>query len=489
MSLRPVRLFRFQWVMLFCAATLFSSAQGRAATITAHDDPVMGCNILVSGVIVEGDADTLRALIEEQDARSNWFSDATSPSGQRICLRSPGGSLTEGLKMASVIKSAGHGMGRGTAVPEGATCLSACALTFMAGSWFHPEGETWSPNRVMHPTATLGFHAPILRVREMQYTAENVTEAYSLALDSLAEIIKRRAEERYVFAESLFVNMLAYSGEENFYYIDTVGKAARNRIAVAPTGANLQDVDDAILNLCASAEAALLDRPAEDLLEYLEVMPAAIEQRAGALFASLPFGFREEASEGCSIRFHEPEEWQFRERDLGAFLGTASIGEDQMDRVTYVSASQTFPPSTPLSELPPESDIPFRAIVQTARPSTVALRSCWLQTADARISNVENFVNMRSTASLSSRVVRQIPAGEIVTLRDPARPTAANANDRDRQACVNTCNSLRDNPDDAQAAERAAECIGNNVIWYQVRDSTGNTGWISRNYLSPATAR
>jgi hypothetical protein len=359
----------------------------------------------------------------------------------------------------------------------------------MAGSWFHPEGETTSPNRVIHPTATLGFHAPILRVRELQYTAANVTEAYSLALDSLSEIIRRRAEERYVFAESLFMNMLAHSGEENFYYIDTVGKAARNDISVAPTGAYLEDFDEAIWNLCASAESALLDRRAEDLLTNLQGQSAEIEQDGGALYARLPFGFRAEASEGCSIRFHEPEEWRFRDRDLNAFLGTASIGEDQVDRVVYVSASQTFPPSTPLSELPPVSDIPFRAIVQTARPSAAGLNSCWLQTADARISNVENFVNMRSTASMSSQVVRQIPAGEVVTLLDPARPTAANATNRDRQACVDTCNSLRNNPNDAQAAERVAACIGNNVIWYQVTDSTGNFGWISRNFLSSATAR
>lgn len=489
MNLRVIRHFRLHLAFLIGLGALAVSTHARAATITAHDDPVMGCNILVSGVIEQGDADRLRALIEEQDARSDWFDDATSPSGQRVCLDSPGGSLTEGLEMVSVLKFAGPGMGRGTALPEGASCLSACALAFMGGSWFHPEGESRVPNRVMHPTATLGFHAPMLRVSERQYTAANVGEAYALALDSLSEIIRRRAEEEFVFAESLFVNMLAFSGEENFYYIDTVGKAARNQIAVAPSGINLDDVDATVANLCASGEAGLLDRPAENFLPNLLVLPATLEQRGDQFVASIPSGLRAEASEGCTVFFQQATTWSLRERDLNAFFATVAVGEDQMDRRIYVSASQTFPPSTPLTDLPLETEIPPDAIAQTASDSADQQTSCWLQNPEARIINAERFVNMRSTASLSSRVVRQVPAGDRVVLREPGRPTAAHRQNRYREGCIAACNSLRDNPDDSQAAEQASECIGNHVIWYQVNDSLGNTGWISRHFLSSASGR
>jgi hypothetical protein len=78
--------------------------------------------ILLSGEIIEGDADTLKASIKAANDAGKLV------SGVR--LNSPGGNLLEGLKLADAVRFAKVA----TNVAGNATCASACFLVYAAGA-------------------------------------------------------------------------------------------------------------------------------------------------------------------------------------------------------------------------------------------------------------------------------------------------------------------------------------------------------------------
>ncbi|WP_314952067.1 ATP-dependent Clp protease proteolytic subunit [Bradyrhizobium cosmicum] len=78
--------------------------------------------ILLSGEIVEGDADTLKAAIKTANDAGKLV------TGVR--LNSPGGNLLEGLKLADAVRFAKVA----TNVAGNATCASACFLVYAAGA-------------------------------------------------------------------------------------------------------------------------------------------------------------------------------------------------------------------------------------------------------------------------------------------------------------------------------------------------------------------
>src|SRR6056297_797478 len=114
---------------------------GSAAEFVPGGDDTLNCELTLRGNIVPGDADRfLEALRTHVLARPEQVSGQPAP--RRICLESPGGSLSEAIRMADVLlgkRSDAQGGERnrirnlGTVVPAGATCHSACAVLFMAG--------------------------------------------------------------------------------------------------------------------------------------------------------------------------------------------------------------------------------------------------------------------------------------------------------------------------------------------------------------------
>src|SRR5258705_6943170 len=77
--------------------------------------------ISISGEIVEGDADGLKAAIKAANGAGKFV------SGVR--LNSVGGSLLEGVRLSETVKYAKMA----TNVAQDATCASACFLIFAAG--------------------------------------------------------------------------------------------------------------------------------------------------------------------------------------------------------------------------------------------------------------------------------------------------------------------------------------------------------------------
>ena len=89
-----------------------------------------GKNIVFEGEIVEGDLERLQSMVQ----RYGYL---------RIELNSPGGLLSEALKIGAFVRSAGLE----THIPRDATCASACVTIFAGGLL-----------RTAHSNAKIGIH-------------------------------------------------------------------------------------------------------------------------------------------------------------------------------------------------------------------------------------------------------------------------------------------------------------------------------------------
>ena len=85
-------------------------------------------NISISGEITSGDADKLRTLASNPGVR--WFN---------ITLDSPGGSLSEAIRLAKVVKAVYSDV----SVASGGRCASACFLVWLAGSGRYALGAEY----------------------------------------------------------------------------------------------------------------------------------------------------------------------------------------------------------------------------------------------------------------------------------------------------------------------------------------------------------
>jgi hypothetical protein len=204
---------------MVCMVCMVLVSEASAGTLTATPNDA-SCDYLFSGPVEEGDAINI-----ENEIRATSF-------GSRLCLDSPGGSLTEGLRMFHVIWNKDS---IATRVRNGDRCLSACSLAFLGGSMVVGTGAIRTQNAVIEPGAWLGFHAPSLDLRpDNAYEAETVQYAYALALRSSAEMFELTQLEEHGargMSEFLYLQTLL-TPPESMYDIDTIGKANLARIQV-----------------------------------------------------------------------------------------------------------------------------------------------------------------------------------------------------------------------------------------------------------------
>jgi hypothetical protein len=442
-----------------------------AASIRFEENEEMGCSILVEGVISAGDAEILANLINEQSAQDRANENMGqqwrwSPYGRRVCFNSPGGNMVEAMEMAAIISgyrsSRGPGGDQlGTAIGRNAQCESACALAFMAGSWGDPEGESVRPNRVMHPTARLGFHRPHLVVDPGNYSEQAVDEAFSVALETLRLIINARSQSWYDFPESLFDTMLSTS-HTDMYFVRTVGEASRLSIQVAPSPFYNGTASHAILNFCTSVDGALLDiDPNTTYGGIVDGLDISVDTNFGAW--TISSGFREEAVSGCSVTIHNAN------AHATDIVGYAFIGDYDVDRRRDVFPFQSFPSETPISALLSAYPLSGTEFVErvSALAAVVDQQSCWLSGASARITNVNQFTNLRAGAGISQPIVTRVPLNAMITPINQGGYYAT-------QRCLQIC--------DGSDQRQIAQCIENNEVWIEV-NYNGRYGFVSRQFL------
>ncbi len=239
-------------LVLFLSATHGATA----AEIIPYENKAFNCAVKLSGVIEAGDADKLASVVKGM-ASDNPEGPVVRMEGgfykrssltvnfvqkSRICLDSPGGNLAEGIRLADMIYEV-----LGTAIEPGAQCLSACSVAFMAGSIQTESDAGVVADRLMDATAKLGFHAPDLTVPQGNYNNATVQQAFYVAVNSVGEILKRSGELKFPYT---LVGEMLRTRPDQFFYIDTVNKAARWHISVANTVGPSSITPDAVSNAC-----------------------------------------------------------------------------------------------------------------------------------------------------------------------------------------------------------------------------------------------
>ena len=333
---------------------VFSVTQVFAANITIRNDPVLSCGVFVEGLIVEGDA----ARLEQTLQRLRPYQSNTDTDRFRICFNSPGGSFVEGLRIASLLTGTATEVGAevyGSAVPEGATCESACALAFMGGTEVDETGAL-APDRILHPTALLGFHAPALAVPEGNYSGQQLEDAYGIALASISMILRMRTAGRYNFEDSLLEEMLETLPSE-MLYIETLAQTALWGIKVHNERIFAASTEEIARNICEAADSRLHGIDLASNQGYslntwnaaVTIAPASTPDRAEVTIAS---GFGTESDPQrtfpCRLSFYLAE-WTIDPR-LGDVV-IRNLTPNEAFNLYTIQPAMTFPPATRIAEL------------------------------------------------------------------------------------------------------------------------------------------
>ncbi len=183
------------------------------------------CVLSLEGEIVSGDFSRLVEIA----AKEFLGFDGESSARDTICLNSPGGNVTEGVKLAEFF----YKNGVGTVIDEGAECYSMCAIMFMMGIAQGPE--VTFVNRKLHIAGKLGFHRPFLALKkESLISTKALAVAHDVALEDMSKIMVLSNNlipwsNSTMMRPDLIQEMLRHTGND-FFYVDTVEKAGRFEI-------------------------------------------------------------------------------------------------------------------------------------------------------------------------------------------------------------------------------------------------------------------
>lgn len=183
------------------------------------------CVLSLEGEIVPGDFSRLVEI-----AATEFLGvDGESSARDTICLNSPGGNVSEGVKLAEFF----YKNGVGTVIDEGAECYSMCAIMFMMG--IAQGSEVTFVNRKLHIAGKLGFHRPFLALEEESLiSTKALAVAHDVALEDMSKIMLLANNlvpwsNSTMMRPDLIQEMLRHIGNDLFY-IDTVEKAGRFEI-------------------------------------------------------------------------------------------------------------------------------------------------------------------------------------------------------------------------------------------------------------------
>lgn len=218
--------------LFFCIATYVKAAEFTELSNQPipFDQKESGkCTHKIEGEIQNGDAAKLSAMIDNLPGQDH------DDLNFIICLNSNGGRLNQGIEIGRLLRDNYFG----TYIPEGAECLSACAIAFMHGSvaaW-----EYVVTFRMLHPGGKLGFHAPSLGIiadSNQMVPYALVQSAYQATMDTVSKIVAGAAAPVSEFASpvipmSLLSAMLAV-GSDEFVYVDNLHKAFMWDITIFP---------------------------------------------------------------------------------------------------------------------------------------------------------------------------------------------------------------------------------------------------------------
>lgn len=519
---------------------VFSTAPSVAATIEPFNDPVMGCDIRIAGVIKDGDSERLRDFLEDRrGVLAGYRGPVDDDAVRNICFDSPGGSFIEAIRLARIIKAAGIG----TAVGKGSVCESACALAFMAGSQYSRGSTEVRSDRHLHSSARLGFHAPALSIPQGSFNNDDVQKGFNVSLETVSELMNFYGiGAPHYFPYGWFFE----TPNDGMRFVETIGEALLLGINVVdlplPKIATVSTLQRAcavhlsishfhVSGLKADRDWGFVWRSFDDI-ETLQRLLIPFEQRSNpwelweqsrsrherqrSMASRIPSagplnsfemsfamedsggGERGQSFSSCEVRFVADQRDQDRGQNAGVlgyieYLSNPSLGEaiyggrllvghlhDPWTRLRDVPATRDLQVSLHewLNLLEQDVDRLMGNDRLIASP-----QSCWLTAPTARVTNVTEYVNLRRQPNFSAPVIRQVPLGERVRVVDPNTFNTGVGTQRERDACGRSCQAFSRNPDDAVARDQAQKCIDDNMIWFEIMDARGNRGWVSRKFL------
>lgn len=438
---------KYTYILIAAIVSLvFVLSPSNAAEIKAVKSHPMGCEYILSGIIINGDAEAIEEVL-----KSNWTLGATGREW-KICLSSPGGSFVEGVKIAHIFAT----YTIGTVVAQNDRCESACAIAFLGGSYSVHYESGREVSRTIHPTAKLGFHVPELLVDDSaQYTNEEVNKAYEIALNAVVELSEMRTKG-YDITESLFKIILT-TPYKSMHYVDTVGRALRYKIDVS----DIKYISPYAVQGTASyicSNAILKNDPNIAEVETQEVGNNNFKMIGDKIRSNM--GYYAEGFADCQISINT---------DSNSFTVSFLYGGNSEEfNITHLSALASFPSHKRLSSAFSEQSLSGTEFQTKANKSIKTNpKTCFLNSWLSRVINVKNFTNLRESAGLNGQVIAEVPLGAKVSIVNPGGFLFY---ERCRAAC---------NGSDQNAIE---QCIKNNDIWIEV-EYNGRNGFLSRQFL------
>jgi hypothetical protein len=483
---------RYLWsIWIFAMCLLAASPAASRVDITDVSDSQVGCTTLISGEISAGDADRIRSALLLKGATRYVYE-------ERICFDSIGGSFLEGINIARMLD------GARTGVDEFHKCLSACFIAFMGGTLDRQEDRPLIADRVMHPTSRVGFHAPGLQLSKgMSFTTEQINSAWETALLATAEIVKFRYENRdyfrrksaYFFRDELLEEMLRTPPRE-MRIIETVGDALFYNIIVFPV--ILPDLAINDLSVFSRVCRALgIINEEFDINDEAASPKLSVEGAGRWVFTVFTGAFDPGESETtCTLRYgYNGETASDGEMGSAWELGSMQAEDWWIPPNDFsIAAFMHYPIETRIADLPTkrghatDNDLRLKGLrdaVANASAQGVTGRDslqCWLTSTTARVTNVDEYTNLRRQPDLSAAVISQVPLGDPVQALRADNITVI-GQERDRQSCINACRTFGADREGGSARDLAQQCINGNMIWYEITDSRGNRGWVSRKFL------
>lgn len=438
--------------------------RSEAATLTKlQGEDGFGCTHELTGTIDIGDG---ARILRQMGQGYQGF------TGSTICLDSRGGSLLDGIELAKNM----FGNGIGTVIPPEAECLSACAIVFMAGNsgW---EDSFIGMRRTMYPTASLGFHAPALVVGSSgSYTPLELEGAYGLAIRSIEALVN--LDERIITRELLA--HIVGTPPHRMYMIDTVARLVEINADIALLGVPRLPLEQMIDNGCDNL-GYTPDIFTGNGREYdPDWQPDYFE---GAKVNSIKLtGQSNYVATG--LQGSSGEDYYLCEASLSLDSEGVRAFFKDADRSAHLNTIAVLPPGMTLSrisQLGIYSMNDLAAMAGRDGAGNASELSCTYGGSSLRVINVNEFVNIRNTTSLSARIVARAARGEMLTSVAPNKWWFQNG--AAGSICSELCNRASTGAENDLIATRLLTCIKNARIWMQVRNSLGQDGYVSVNFL------
>lgn len=308
---------------------VFLLAQGPLPLAAAEfrvDPNANSCIIRLDGDIERGDLEKLKAKLEP-------FGLGPTRAGPDLCLNSKGGDFVEGLRLAEFVSD-----GISTSIGAGASCESACAWIFMAGSHRDTGGSEWS--RTMDARATLSFHAPFIDPSSLAViggqpgpaTAKKIIQAYNQAVSELGRgllglaRISASKNAAPLVPATLVAEALLKIGDDKLV-VDTTGLALRWSVGVEGYRGAVPHSKEDVIRACVIGSAIGNEFWNDDYLSITqaEEYEAYYDDRSRTLVAALVV--QGLAHIACEMEFVFNDDLSSLEN--GGFGVTVNVGSEE----------------------------------------------------------------------------------------------------------------------------------------------------------------